>query len=105
MIDKRITFPRLREVLDSVNPNVVKEVCVIPNTCGSGPINTFTVKLGYSSYDIWVADVDDRYTLDGINLFSSILRDYDLNYIIKPTRYSLRCNDYIYDINRIHDDF
>lgn len=95
---KSVGFKRLREILDSINPNVVKEVKVIPKGSQSFYISSFDIEVGYSKYNLWVADMDPRYTDDGIILFRELLLDYKdiINFNITEYRYKTQgqsCSD------------
>lgn len=103
---KQINTPKLRSILDSINPRVVKEVIITPWNCGSGLIEGFDIKIGYSEYRYWVGDIDDRYTLDGVDYFINLLKEYSkvINFNIIPFRYSHKCNyDRVFDNNIIKD--
>lgn len=83
---RNISYSRLSEVLQTVNPNTVKSIDIeLSSSCSSDMPFWADVKVGYNTYRITLGDMDDRYWQDGIEYFFNIIKDSGLKYI---------CNEY-----------
>lgn len=81
MKDKEITYKRMREIFESTNTNLIKEIKVGPivkepmTHCSELPYIMY-IKGFYRDYYVFVGDADYRYHIDGINLFIDIVNEY-----------------------------
>ena len=70
-----ISFKRLEEILETLNPRVVKEVKItLSSSCSSDMPFWAYVEVGYKKYSIILGDMDDRYWEDGILCFFDIIK-------------------------------
>jgi len=83
---QKISFKRLEEILETINPRVVNEIDItLSSSCSSDMPFWATVKTGYRVYEIMLGDCDDRYWENSIVCFFNIIRNSGLKY---------RCNEY-----------
>ena len=82
----RISFKRLEEILETLNPRVVKEGKItLSSSCSSDMPFSADIEIGYKKYTIILGDMDDRYWGDRVYYFFDIIHNSGLNYI---------CNEY-----------
>lgn len=72
---KSTSLDRFEEVLKTVNPKTVKEIDIqLTSSCSSDMPSWADVKIGYYTYILFLADMDDRYWADGIECFIEIIK-------------------------------
>lgn len=80
------SFKRLEEILQTINPKVVKQIEIeLKSSCSSDMPSWAYVKIGSRTYTIWLSDVDDRYWSDGIFEFFKLIKNPGVPYY---------CNEY-----------
>ncbi len=83
---KNIGFTKLNDILQSVNPNTIKEIQIELSSCCSSDMPFWAdVQIGYTTYRITLGDMDNRYWQDGIEYFTDIIKNSGINY---------SCNEY-----------
>lgn len=90
---RKIPRERLREILKSVNPNIVKEVKV---TCHSNHIparlDWYEVEIGSTIYAVYIWDTDPEYEQNNIRCMEELLKEFQDIIIREPYEYYFRCN-------------
>jgi hypothetical protein len=76
-----ISTKRLEEILATVNPRTVEKIYVeYTGSCSSNPPTSAKVTIGVREYTLFLADVDDRYWIDGLTYFANIIRNSGVPY-------------------------
>lgn len=75
--EKEITTKRLREILRTINTNVIKEINILPCTNHiPNHLDWYEVIIGNITYCINMFDIDPRYKQDGIDYFENMLEEF-----------------------------
>lgn len=83
---KTISLTKLKEKLDTVNPRAVESIEVeLSSSCSSDMPFWGTVKIGVTTYQVMLGDIDSYYWEEGIRIFYDIIRESGLKYT---------CNEY-----------
>ena len=75
---KYITTDRLREILRSINPNIINNIIV--KECSNHipfKLGWVEVKVGSNIYVVSFWDNDERYTQDSISYFNKMIEEFN----------------------------
>jgi len=81
-----ISFKKLEEILETLNPRVIKNVKItLSSSCSSDIPFRADIEVSCNTYTVTLGDMDDRYWNDTISYFFDTIRESKINYT---------CNDY-----------
>ena len=83
---RKIKPYRLKEILESANPNTINEINIAPYSSGTSDIAGYIITIGVSIYNIHIEGIDDYTTENKMKNVSSIILDSGIKYKLEPTK-------------------